>query len=359
MKAGQTSTPTCPISLNALRDPVIMVDGHTYERECIDSLRERKGRIAKSPLHNGPLFSDNDTCWATRHMRSLGREWTTRCGITREPYRVPVFYTVDGEVYEREAIMARIECEQRTAAEDFWRQTSFARRMARKAQSGGAFLIPHYALASALGIDMPADLETCEVKVVSPQPPPPPLQALFDAPRVRSLAVINCLSVRNDPMVEESEQRTREALTATGFPVIEIQPFAGFVFFHLDLRGVVLHVAHKGSVFYDCDLRGAIFCADMPRCQFNRCDMRGCVFLGKVDVGRRGGLSAIGEEVAFCDSRMDGAAFAEGFEIEIGETWTCPQSPEQLTAEIRSRGGLWSGPLYTLDVERMRGSNTI
>ncbi|AGO85669.1 Ring incomplete domain containing protein [Pandoravirus salinus] len=355
---NKRTQPTCPISLERLCDPVIMMDGHTYERASINALRTHQGgRITKSPLHNGPLPFDDDRCWPSSHVIRAPWGCASTCEITREPYRVPMFYTGDGKVYEHDAILAYIEHAQREAAADFWRQIPFVQQMGRNLGSNRGFLIPHRALASVLGLDMPAWAETRDVTVVSPQDPPASLTASFARPRVRSFPVIDLLSANDAGTSGEFRAQARAALAETGFPVIEREPFGSFSLLHLNLCGIVINVGLKGWVFYDCDLRDSVFRGSLCRCQFIRCDMRGCTFLGRAADKPRGRLDAIGEEVAFCDSRMDEATFTDAFGIEIGITWKRPKTTAQLASEIRARGGLWKGSLYLLTVETMSGSH--
>jgi hypothetical protein len=279
------------------------------------------------------------------------------CEITREPYRVPMFYTGDGKVYEHDAILAYIEHAQREAADDFWRQIPFAQQMGRNLGDNRGFLIPHRALASILGLDMPAWAETRDVTVVSPQDPPASLAAAFAGPRVRSLPVIDLLATNDPDAAGELRAQARAALAETGLPVIERDPFGSFVLLHLNLCGIVINRRLKGWVFYDCDLRDSVFRGSLCRCQFIRCDMRGCTFLGRATDRPRGRLDAIGEEVAFCGSHMDEATFSAAFGIEIGATWKRPETATQLASEIRARGGLWKGSLYLLTVGVMSGSD--
>lgn len=353
------SVPVCPITLVPFREPVLLLDGHTYERKVVKRLAKKSqdGRLVRSPLHNGPLPYGHGGFWYTRQMTSLGNEWVGKCSISREPLRVPMFYTANGAVYEYDEFMRMIECEQRTAAEKWWRQTTFARRIARS-DDKRAFLIPHYALAKALGLDIPSSVQTIEVIVASPQPPPAAFAEAFARPHLDTLSAIDFM---RRPLYYDTddEAKQKEALLAdmraAGLPIVE----DGYapdqtVFFHLNLSDLVIKRGFKGAVFYDCNLNGAVFRDGTPRCQFNRCDMRGCVFLGEINAQGKNTLNMDGEEVAFSDSTMDGALFTTALSIEVGETWRKVRTPSALAAEIKARGGRWTHPPHMLDVDPIR-----
>lgn len=152
----------CPISLQPFNDPVIMLDGHTYDRGSIAQAVQRNGGrpLTRSLLHGAALPYGRGGYWGTRQMpRNECWQWSFgRCPLTREPLRVPMFYTVGRTVYEHEAFVARIRVECDTAANEFWRQSPFARRIRRGSGDARAFLVPHRTLASLLGLRIPRDV---------------------------------------------------------------------------------------------------------------------------------------------------------------------------------------------------------
>jgi len=54
--------PTCPISLETLRNPITLSDGFTYDEDSLRMLFKKKGySTLRSPLTNLPLKNNNTT----------------------------------------------------------------------------------------------------------------------------------------------------------------------------------------------------------------------------------------------------------------------------------------------------------
>lgn len=349
-----TETPfVCPIALERIRDPVIMLDGFIYERMSVTKAIESRDPLKPptSLLHGGALPFACMGVWSTRHGRPGMRLGDQVCPLTLEPFAVPVFYTADGETYECDALLQRIECERKTAADEFWHQTPFGRRIARAACDDGrvgddrAFIIPHRALAAALGLNMDRTVEACEVAIESPQRPPASMVQAFARPRVRLLSLINALGQAPNNRRESLWADMYHEMVACGLPTIRkgVEKY-DIVISHADLTGVSMGSPPKEAVFYDCDLRNCVFRANISHCQFIMCDMRGSVFLPSVPWYDFDGLtpdtlSAYGRDVAFCGSDLDRASFAANTRMCVGDTNRTTKEFVEVVAEIRARGG--------------------
>ena len=111
----RSNMPSCPITYEPMRDPVVAADGHTYERTAIARWLLTSNR---SPL-TGLILPHRQLVPNYMLRSSFGRDTPQLlpnmpfCPITQEPMRDPVV-AADGHTYERTAIVRWLRANDRS-----------------------------------------------------------------------------------------------------------------------------------------------------------------------------------------------------------------------------------------------------
>lgn len=306
----------CPITTEPIKNPTILTDGVTYEKDVISKFikqKNEKGEKVNSPITNEPININYVLCnimaTGVRYAKLHNQDFI--CPISREKIKIPVV-DKEGSGYEYESLKELIQNKIKGATEKYYRvQYNY------KPQE---IIIPNKSLANYLGIDIGAmkteyyDIPSCK---------PPTIKPIYDQ------VVRDIFKNMNESIPVDQLKVHFERL---GIPIYKDGSYDNdLVIMNLDLSGLVLNISCKGRIFYNCNFSGSQFRkCHLDRCQLNYCNLSNCVLFDP---------RFQGEEVSFHKTDMNQLFLIGDVILEKGHTWNRCTTLMEVRQECSNRGG--------------------